>query len=300
MQCDSEVYKVLEAENMAAARDPKRTPFSYIDLTSNAVLPLWLAADAIGGSASFTADLQDSQVGSISAIGRALQAATSQKKIFRSQAQWTGSFSKYAAAAIVAGHLTAADVLTYQVTLAKLQDGERAKGFYLMVLYDDLFRRNLSKRAEARDPSLVVSTEVAHVDKELLETCRARVEGVMQAHGLTEVVTGSRSGVGLPSPAPTHGGTGGSGELLTQSFARQAAAAEQAASRAEAARRSMEKAAEAHQDVSNARSRKRNWYLDNLGKKGKSPRWTDDRPPLQRRDGKGSKGSKGSKGKGKY
>ena len=55
------------------------------------------------------------------------------------------------------------------------------------MLYDDLYRHFLSKRAEARDPTLVISMEVAHVDIELLETCRVRVEGVMQAHGLTDI-----------------------------------------------------------------------------------------------------------------
>ena len=72
----------------------------------------------------------------------------------------------------------------------------------------------------------MICMEVAHVDNELLETCRVRVEGVMQAHGLTEVVTGLKSGGGLPSPAPTHGGTSSSGEYCRSLFASQAAAAE--------------------------------------------------------------------------
>jgi hypothetical protein len=51
-------------------------------LTSKAVLPLWLAADAFGDTASFAADLQDDQVGTISTIGKALQVATSKRKSF--------------------------------------------------------------------------------------------------------------------------------------------------------------------------------------------------------------------------
>jgi hypothetical protein len=186
MQCDMNVYKIMESENISAEKTPKRQAFSYIVLTAAAVLPLWLPADAIGGSASFQTDITDSSTVSLAAIGKALQAATSQKKIFRTHAQWLGCFTKYALAEVATSQLTFAQVLTYLNTLSRLQEAEPTKKFFVMVLYDDLFRRTLARRAEARDPGLVLDSEFCVIDKQILETCRNRVDSVMVAHGLHE------------------------------------------------------------------------------------------------------------------
>ena len=226
MQCEMEVFKVMEAENLAAAKVPKRVAFSYIDLTAKTVLPLWLPADVIGGAAAFSADLTNSDTGSLAAIGRALQAATSQKKIFRTHAQWLGCFTKYSVAAVAAKQMTFANVLTYLNTLSRLQEAETSKKFYVMVLYDDALRRSLARRAEARVPGLDLSAEFGVIDKQILEACRGRVDAVMSAHGLRDGTTSnatssSVAGILRSSPVPFPGTRPGNNDADVQALARQ-------------------------------------------------------------------------------
>jgi hypothetical protein len=169
LQCDMDVYKIMESENISAEKTTKGEAFSYIDLTATAVLPLWFPADAMGGSTSLQTDITDSSTVSLAAIGKALQATTSQKKIFRTHAQWRGCFTEYALAAVATSQLTFGQVLSDLITLSRLQEDEPTKEFIVMVLYVDMFRRTLAKRAKARDPGLVIDSECCVIDKQWLE-----------------------------------------------------------------------------------------------------------------------------------
>ena len=52
LQVDAAVWHLLDSETTAAAAcNPPRKPFAYIDLTSKDVLPMWIAPDAVGGRA---------------------------------------------------------------------------------------------------------------------------------------------------------------------------------------------------------------------------------------------------------
>ena len=130
MTVDKEVNRLMEAENLLANKAPKRVAFSFVDLTSNAILPMWLPPDTIGGSSPFSPEMLDGNTNSLQAMGKALLSATMQKKIFRTHAQWMGCFTKYAIAAIAAEQLTMAQVLTYLCTLSRLQNDERSHSFF--------------------------------------------------------------------------------------------------------------------------------------------------------------------------
>ena len=48
LQPEAPVWQALQTEN-AAALKASRTAFSYVTLTSEAVLPIWLPVEAVGG-----------------------------------------------------------------------------------------------------------------------------------------------------------------------------------------------------------------------------------------------------------
>ena len=95
MQCERMVCKNLEAENKAATKEGRKA-FAYVDLTAKEVLPLWLPQNTIGGNSMFGAEwsLSDGSASTLAELGKALQAATTQHKVFRSFPQWLGVFLK--------------------------------------------------------------------------------------------------------------------------------------------------------------------------------------------------------------
>lgn len=107
LRVDTPVWQLLNAENLAAQL-AGRTAFSYVDLTSKAMLPMWMPGDAIGGKTITGKCDWDPSASSatIVALGAALKAATQTPKFFRSLAQWNGVFVRYATAAVAMGQLT--------------------------------------------------------------------------------------------------------------------------------------------------------------------------------------------------
>ena len=100
MTCDKTVFTIMGTENKAA-QTASRTAFSYIDITSKEVLPMWLPHESIGGRSAFGSEWNsDASSASLAQLGRALQAATTQRKLFRTFSQWVGTMMKYGAAAV--------------------------------------------------------------------------------------------------------------------------------------------------------------------------------------------------------
>ena len=123
MQCDKAVWKVLDAGNRSAAA-AKRQTFAYVDLAAKVVLPLWLPQDTIGGKSLFGSEWHKSDAGatSLPELGQALQAATLQRKIFRSIAQRTGAFCKYAAAATPMYQMSCSRALAYMSVVMRIHE----------------------------------------------------------------------------------------------------------------------------------------------------------------------------------
>jgi hypothetical protein len=174
LQCDKAVWKILDAENKAA-KAAGRKAFAYVDLTAKEVLPIWLPQDAIGGKSLFGSDWQpsDAAASSLAELGDALQAASSQRKIFRSISQWLGAFIKYAATAIPMKQMSNAGAFAYMNVVMKIHEEEKdANGAALVsVIYDDVFRKMIARQAEAKDPGLDFDAEFSTVDKNILEAC---------------------------------------------------------------------------------------------------------------------------------
>ena len=287
MQCDRLVWKVLEAESKAA-NTAKRIAYAYVDITAKEVLPLWLPQDAIGGKSIFGSEWgqSDGSASTLAELGRALQAATTQHKVFRSYPQWMGAFLKYAAAAMGMKQLTISQVLSYLNVIAKIYEEEKnSNGCCLVaILYGDVFRKTVSRRAEAKDPELDMDDAFAKTDISILEACKARVESVARATPGASRAAGQREdqSSGHHVSAESH-------------LAKQTAAAEAAAKKVETATRALDAAQkrieESEGSSGSRKDAKRGLWIANQMAQGA-------RQKFHRYDGrKGGKGfSKGGKG----
>ena len=223
LQCDKSNWKILDAENKAAQK-AERTAFAYVDLTAKEVLPIWLPADAIGGKPMFGTDWNNSDASSssLAELGQTLQAATSQRKLFRSIAQSMGAFIKYAATAIPMSQMACSRTFAYLNTIMKIHEEMKQDKYVsaVAIVYDDVFRKTIARRAEAKDPELDLDEAFAKTDARILEACKTRIGTAGRALPLRE--------------------RGRQGPNFDQSkLEQQTVAAEAAASKAEAATRSL-------------------------------------------------------------
>ena len=189
--CDAPVWKLLNAESVAAASD-SRVAFAYVDLTSRAFLPMWLPADAIGGTAISPTSTSEwaldpsASSATLGALGAALKAATQTPRFFRSLAQWTAVFMRYGASAVAMEHLTWSAVLSHVDVVMRISEELRAASdsMFVAVLYDDLLRRAFADRAAKKDPELNIEKEMTKVNKEILALAKSRLGQVLAAAGI--------------------------------------------------------------------------------------------------------------------
>ncbi|CAK0791838.1 unnamed protein product, partial [Prorocentrum cordatum] len=219
MQADFQVWTALAAGTKAAVRAGK-TPFTYVDLTANAVLPAWLPADAVGGkSIGLAEDMWESRAtSSISQLGAALRAATASPRCFRSIAQWSAAYLRYVPVAVAVGQLTWATALTHHATIVRLAEESRVTDgdSVLAVLYDQLQRQHWAKRAAQRDPELDIPKEAAAVNEQTVLAARTRLDlishhlkptdaGVVRARGPAEGASDYQSQVAAAESALAKG-----------------------------------------------------------------------------------------------
>ena len=266
LQCERLVWKIMEAENKAASA-ADRSAFAYINITAKEVLPLWLPQDAIGGRSMFGSEFEqaDGSATTLAELGKALQAATTHHRAFRSFPQWLAAFLKYSGTAIAMKQLTVARCFAYMNVVAKIFEDEKGQHGVPMVavLYDDIFRKTLAMRIESKDPELDLDVVFTKTDKTILECCKARI-GSMNRSSKT------------PEGEKAQGSKDGSMEAH---LAKQTAAAEGAAKKAEAATHALEAARTALNEAQSSgskRAAKRNlWQAEQyttqnkFGKKGK-------------------------------
>ena len=266
VQADQSLYTTLQVAS-EEAKAQSRVPFTYVDLTSKEVLPLWLPADSVGGKFTLR-DEEESKlvghhsIGSLSDLSKALKGATATPRFFRNVQQWVAAFVRYATTAVATGQMTWPVVFGHLDVILQICEQEKIKGRapYLAFLYDDLLRRQWARRADKRDPSLDIAMESQKIDKDILELARQRLSQVLQEVGIQDDVSQQ-----MPSAA-TSSTTSSSADV-----ARQLAAAEQAQKRADAASKKLSEvqaqllaksSAAASQDggVSKRQLKTQNWF----------------------------------------
>ena len=195
MQPEAKIWQQLEVETVAAAScSPPRVAFTYIDLTSKEVLPLWLSPDAIGGKLTVPGESEwcmdaNASLKTLGQLGAALSSATATPRFFRSLSQWSATFTRYATVAIAFNQMTLPVVLTYMNLIFQIVEEEKASGnsAYLAILYDDLLRRDFARRSERRDPTFVLLNEVQRVNKQIMQAARTRLGTVLETAGLVGI-----------------------------------------------------------------------------------------------------------------
>ena len=117
--------------------------------------------------------------------------ATASKKFFRTHSQWQAAFNKYCVAAISLEQISWDAKFAYEDVLVQLLKKEKASssGIFLVVLYDDLFRRQLARRALSGEPELDINKCFQSRDDTILEAARVRLTPVLVSAGLVPVPT---------------------------------------------------------------------------------------------------------------
>ena len=239
---DASVFQLLDAERRsAAAAVPTRQAFSFLDLTSRELLPIWMTQDMIGGRMLLAGEssLLDGTgaASTVAALGQALRAATSTPRFFSSFQQWSVVFMPYLPVAVACTHLTWGQGLNYFGMIGQLAEEERVSAghSYLAFVYDEMTRKAWASRVRAGD---VVDFEAETVcrDKTMLDLARARLDLVLQHAGLAP--SDMRRSHGGQSGAQS---SGSNGVNLDGAYAKQQAAAEALKRKAENASRELSK-----------------------------------------------------------
>ena len=157
----------------------------FVDLTGKDILPMWLSPESVGGKAKENLEALDGneEISSLARLGQALKGATESKSALGTINQWASAFMRYAPFAVANKHLSRPQVLAHLNTVFRLVEEERAeqRGPQVAILYEELARRHLEKRAHKSDPTLVVSILLADSDKGLLAAARQSVNSALKA-----------------------------------------------------------------------------------------------------------------------
>ena len=233
-QAETAVWQLLQSETEAAARE-SREAFAYVDLTCKALQPMWSAPEATGGTASWGGEADwgldpNASSATLGQLGQALKKATAQPRFFRSLAQWTAAFLRYAVAAVAMGHLKWPMVIAHIDVVCRISEECRSSGRspFLAILYDDLLRRSVATRVQRKDPSIKLSTVFLTDVKPVREAAELRLAQTLQAAGLA-------SQWNRTEPQ----GASGSSVAAEGALTKQASAAEALQRRAESASRAL-------------------------------------------------------------
>ncbi len=196
-QVEQPIFDRLHAES-EAARVASRTPFLYVDLTDKRVLPLWIHPEQVGGKMKWTDTLDDEDDG-YAKLGRALKGATETSRFFRSFAQWSAAFWRYAVAAVATDQMKWTWAIAHSDQVCQLAESERhaGRGPYVAFVYDDMLRRQVATRCVKKDPALKMAEAFESIDKELLQVVRQRLESVLVDAGLSSSSGGAKEKVRL-------------------------------------------------------------------------------------------------------
>ena len=117
---------------------------------------------------------------------KALRAMTQHPRFFRSMSQWSSCIQRHNIAAVATGMLSHSQCAAHTATVLRIAESTPTSsgGIHLATLYDELFRRHLSLRAQRADPTLDVLKESSEPSKEILALAQTRLESVLTAVGV--------------------------------------------------------------------------------------------------------------------
>ena len=115
-----------------------------------------------------------SSTATVTALGQALRAATAAPRFFRSFAQWSAVYWRYAPVAIATKQLTLSQSLSYFAVVSQIAEEERAVNgnAYLAFVYDDMFRKQVSHKTRLGE-ALDMQVELASRDRQVLDLAGA-------------------------------------------------------------------------------------------------------------------------------
>ena len=191
---DEETFVAIVLDGKAAKKAGRKA-FTFIELTHTAILPDWLPPEAVGGKTIVPGEeCLQGYTGNLSQLGSAIKALTRAPRCFRNMSQCTAAFLRYAIAAIAAEQLSWPWVSMHLQMVVRLSLEEPTM---IAIIYDDLFRKSLSRRAANCDPTLDIEKSVLAKDLELLERAKAKVKLVTKAAGLQQSTSQGDSAPGL-------------------------------------------------------------------------------------------------------
>jgi len=200
LQAESEIFVVLVEElAKAKAAMPPRGVVTFVDLTAKGCLPLWVPAESIGGRAAVSNDCEvlagTSGTATLAQLGAALRGATAAPRFFRSMAQWCGAWMRFGTAAVAAGQWTMPQVIAHLDTVMQLSEQEKASGgtMFTALVYDELVRRSWEQRAFRRDSTFRIGEAVLEVNGPILAAARARLASTLSAAGVAETIPQSQA-----------------------------------------------------------------------------------------------------------
>ena len=170
------VWQGLEAESKAA-RKAARTAFTFVDLTSRAVLPVWMSSSHVGGSESAML-AADTPLSTLGALSSALKGAMGNPRSFRTTAQWSAAWNRYSIVAVCCRQFTPATAHSHFDVICKLAEDERlsSRSPLLAILYDALLRETWARRARLADATLDIALEAQELQKPILDSARQRLD----------------------------------------------------------------------------------------------------------------------------
>ena len=171
---DESIFRAMKADSLHSAKASKQK-FTYIDLCSKVLLPMWLPYDAVGGRVPAQQQQAEASSSTLEALSTALQHSKPAHRTFRSYQQWLSCFLRYAVVAIGTGQLTLSQVISYLATITRLSEESRIRGqAMLAVHYDAEFRRSVAARAKCGD-KVDLDKEFAKIDEDILEASKAKL-----------------------------------------------------------------------------------------------------------------------------
>ena len=181
---EQDVYFALHLDNAAAKKSGRTVAFTYIELTSQAVLPIYMPPEAVGGKTSLASDEvgMGGYSGNLAQLGQALKSLTSSVRCFRTMSQWSTAFIRYSVAAMAMEQVTLDWVVCHQQMVMRIAIEETTM---VAILYDELQRKAWARRSSRGDSSLNLIEEVTTKSLSSLELAKSRVKIVAETAGLT-------------------------------------------------------------------------------------------------------------------
>ena len=180
-QADVTLWHSLWLDTQVAQKNGRKA-WTYVEFTSKLLLPPWMPASALGGSAANSLD-PNASTAELAALSNALRGAMASPKFFRSMMQWSSIFWRYAPVAISAGQWTLVQAINYHGLICQLAEEIRCSGGtpaqprenpLLALSYDASARESWAQRCSKMDPDFDMDEETARINERVLAAARTK------------------------------------------------------------------------------------------------------------------------------